>query len=133
MKVIIKVLKGQDCALDVTPATKILEIKQKIEKSMKIPVGNQKLLLLGRTLNDEQSIASYQNIKDGSKLNLIAMKPDGLRDVIHRSFRRFYNEQQAERLTTEFISDFEKKISLLSLDDIERLADSLLAEESQIP
>lgn len=96
---------------------------------MKIPIANQKLLLLGRTLNDDQTIGSYPNIKDGSKLNLIVMKPDGLKEVIHRSFRRYYNEHQADRLTQEFMLDFDKKLKLLSLDDIERLADTLLVAQ----
>ncbi|XP_075145888.1 ubiquitin [Haematobia irritans] len=122
MQIIIKVLKGQDCSLDVTPSTTIYEIKQEIEKRLNIPLSSQKILILGRTLNDDQSISSYPNIKDGTKLNLIVIKQD-LKDIIHRSFRKYYNETQATVLTKEFLLDFDKKLKEFSLDDIERLAE----------
>lgn len=80
-------------------------------------------MLLGRTLNDKENIAFYPNIKDGTKLNLIVMK-QGLRDVIYRSFRKYYNETQSEIYTKRFMLDFEEKLKNLSLDDIERLAEN---------
>ncbi|XP_017040179.1 ubiquitin domain-containing protein DSK2 [Drosophila ficusphila] len=126
MQITIKVLKGQDCTLDVMPTSTILEVKQQIEKQLHISAANQKLLLLGRPLNNEQTISSYPNIKDGSKLNLVVMKPC-LRDSILRGFRKHYPENQAERLTNEFMADFERKINEQSLDDLERLADSIMS------
>ncbi|XP_037946149.1 ubiquitin-like protein 4A [Teleopsis dalmanni] len=125
MHIIIKVLKGQDCPLEVNEATTILDIKKQIEKILKIPIGNQKLLLVGRTLSDECSVSFYPSIKDGSKLNLIVMRPEGLREIISRSFRKFFTEQQSELLTKKFMEDFEKKMTTYSLDDIERLANNL--------
>lgn len=107
-------------------ATTIVEIKKEIEKKVNIPLNLQKLLLVGRTLNDEQPLSAYPSIKDGTKLNLIVMKQEGLKEIIHRSFRKYYNEQQSERLTREFMLDFETKLRLLSLDDIERLAEHLM-------
>ncbi|ALC46490.1 CG7215 [Drosophila busckii] len=125
MKITIKVLKGKDCTLEVSPKTTILEVKEQIDAALQIPITNQKLLLLGRPLNNEQTIESYPSIKDGTKLNLIVMKP-GLRDCIHRAFRKYYNEAQSERLTNEFMTDFEAKLKEQSLDDLERFADSTL-------
>ncbi|KAL9888645.1 ubiquitin-like protein 4A [Glossina fuscipes] len=126
MQIVIKVLKGNDFTLDVSQATTIVEIKKEIEKKVNIPLNLQKLLLVGRTLNDEQPLSAYPSIKDGTKLNLIVMKQEGLKEIIHRSFRKYYNEQQSERLTREFMLDFETKLRLLSLDDIERLAEHLM-------
>ncbi|KAM7362894.1 ubiquitin-like protein 4A [Cochliomyia hominivorax] len=126
MQIIIKVLKGQDCTLDVSSTTTIFQIKQQIEQILKIPHTSQKLLLLGRTLNDEQTLSAYSNIKDGTKLNLIVMKQEGLRDIIYRSFRKYYNENQSEIYTRRFMSNFEEKLKNLSLDDIERLAENVL-------
>ncbi|XP_013112844.1 ubiquitin-like protein 4A [Stomoxys calcitrans] len=126
MQIIIKVLKGQDCSLDVTSSTTIYQIKQEIEKKLNIPLSAQKILILGRTLNDDQPISAYPNIKDGTKLNLIVIKQD-LKDIIHRSFRKYYNENQSAQLTKEFMMDFDKKLKEFSLDDIERIA------EQQIP
>ncbi|XP_005178535.1 ubiquitin-like [Musca domestica] len=121
MQITIKVLKGQDCNLEVTPSTTIYQVKQEIEERLGIPLGSQKILILGRTLNDDQTIASYPNIKEGTKLNLIVVKQD-IKDIIHRSFRKYYNETQSAALTKEFMLDFEKKLKGFSLDDIERLA-----------
>lgn len=101
-------------------------MKQQIEEVLNIPIASQKLLLLGRSLNDEQTISSYSNIKDGTKLNLIVMKQEGLRDIVYRSFRKYYSENQAEVFTRRFMADFEDKIKKLSLDDIERLAENIL-------
>lgn len=110
----------------VTPTTTISQIKQQIEQILKIPQASQKLLLLGRTLNDEQPLSAYSNVKDGTKLNLIVMKQEGLRDIIYRAFRKYYNESQSEIYTRRFMLDFEEKLKNLSLDDIERLAENIL-------
>ncbi|XP_017113844.1 ubiquitin-like protein 4A [Drosophila elegans] len=126
MQITIKVLKGKDCTLEVSPTSTILEVKQQIEAELQISAANQKLLLLGRPLSNEQIIASYPNIKEGTKLNLVVMKPS-LRDSILRGFRKHYPENLAERLTNEFMADFERKINEQSLDDLERLADSIVS------
>lgn len=52
---------------------------------------------------------------------MIVVKQD-IKDIIHRSFRKYYNETQSATLTKEFMLDFEKKLKGFSLDDIERLA-----------
>lgn len=50
------------------------------------------------------------------------MVKQDIKDIIHRSFRKYYNETQSAALTKEFMLDFEKKLKGFSLDDIERLA-----------
>ncbi|KAH8265197.1 hypothetical protein KR038_000288 [Drosophila bunnanda] len=126
MQITIKVLKGTDCTLEVSPTSTILEVKLQIERELQISAANQTLLLLGRPLNNEQTISSYPNIKEGTKLNLMVTKPC-LRDSIQRGFRKHYSQQQAERLTNEFMTDFEKKLNEQSLDDLERFADSIVS------
>lgn len=101
-------------------------MKQQIEGELQISAANQKLLLMGRPLNNDQTIASYPNIKQGTKLNLVVMKPC-LRDSILRGFRKHFPEQQSERLTNEFMADFERKLTEQSLDDLERFADSIVS------
>ncbi|CAD6996262.1 ubiquitin-like protein 1 [Ceratitis capitata] len=127
MQITIKVLKGQDFTLDVEPTTLISEMKEEIEKKLSIPLAEQKLLLLGRTLSDEKAVSAYPNLHEGSKLNLVVMRPriEGLREVIQRSFRKYYSDQQADKLVTAFMSDFEMNLKQMSLDDIDRLSESL--------
>ncbi|EDW38434.1 GL12015 [Drosophila persimilis] len=127
MQIIIKVLTGKDCTLEVLPTHTILEVKQQIETALKITAANQKLLLMGRPLNNDLTISSYANIKEGTKINLVVMKPS-LRDCILRGFRKFYNEHQSERLTNEFMADFERKLKEHSLDDLERFAESTIGK-----
>ncbi|XP_067620194.1 ubiquitin-like protein 4A [Eurosta solidaginis] len=128
MQLTIKVLKGQDFNLDVDATTTILEMKKDIESKLQIPIADQKLLLLGRTLSDEKTIEAYPNIREGTKLNLVVMRPriEGLREVIQRYFRKYYNDQQTEKLVAAFMSDFELNLKQMSLDDIDRLAENLI-------
>lgn len=78
---------------------------------------------MGHTLKDDKPLSAYPNIKDGTKINLFVKKEERLRGVICRQFRKYYSDQVSERLTKEFIKDFEKKLAAFSLEDIERLSE----------
>lgn len=108
-----------------------MDIKQDLERKSMIPVEHQKLLLVGKTLSDEKTIASYGNIKDGTKLTLVVKKPDPLREVIFRQFKKYLQEEQSQRLTNEFMKDFDSKVQQLSLDDLEKIASDILAKKGQ--
>lgn len=58
-------------------------MKKEIESKLQIPLPEQKLLLLGRTLKDENTVSAYPNLHEGCKLNLVVMRPriEGLREV----------------------------------------------------
>ncbi|XP_018797706.1 PREDICTED: ubiquitin [Bactrocera latifrons] len=128
MQITIKILKGQDVTLDVEPHTLISDMKKEIESKLNIPLPEQKLLLLGRTLKDENTVSAYPNLHEGCKLNLVVMRPriEGLREILQKSFRKYYNEPQADNLVTAFMTDFETNLKQMSVDDIERLSESLL-------
>lgn len=87
-----------------------------------IPIGSQKLLIMGHTLKDEKTLSAYPNIKDGTKINLFVKREERLHGIISRQFRKYYADQVSERLTKEFIKDFERKLAAFSLEDIERLS-----------
>uniref|UniRef100_A0A2M4CK31 Putative stephensi ubiquitin n=1 Tax=Anopheles darlingi TaxID=43151 RepID=A0A2M4CK31_ANODA len=131
MKLTIKILKGEEYIVEITPDSTILQIKEEIEKKSTIPVEYQKLLLIGKALSDEKTVASYGNITDGTKLTLVVKKPDPLRDVVYRHFKRFLQEEQSQQLTAKFMDDFEHKLRLLSLDDLEKIATEMLAKKGQ--
>lgn len=117
----------------VTESTTIHELKQKIEKSLDIPVAHQKLLCTGRTLVDDKRIAAYP-IKAGTKLTLVIKEPEPLKDIMLKMFRRYYaaTDQQSEEMTKEFLIEFEKRMRLMSLDDIERMATYWLERDLQL-
>ncbi|KAJ9578446.1 hypothetical protein L9F63_005316, partial [Diploptera punctata] len=52
-----------------------------------------------------------------------------LKDTMYKFLRQFYNESDSQKITDEFMKDFYRSISSLSLDDLERLATSYLQEE----
>lgn len=108
----------------------ILDVKQKIENQMKVPVSHQKLIQVGRTLLDNKTVGSY-DIKEGSKLTLVLKQPDSLKDAIYKQFRKYFNERQSEKLTNDFMDHVQERNKYLSLDDIERLAVAQLPQDLQ--
>lgn len=110
----------------------ILDIKHKVEQALNIPVAYQKLLCVGRTLVDDKTLTSYgPNIKAGCKLTLVVKEPETLREIMQKLFKRFYSEEQSDELTKGLMTELEKRIGQLSLDDMERLATHYLELREQ--
>lgn len=130
MKIFIKVLRGDGCLMEVQESTKILEVKQRIEQELKVPVAQQTLVFLGKTLLDDKTICSYPKIKEGTKLHLVIKKPESLQSVLERFLLKYYTSDQCKLILDEFMRDFYAKVDSLSLDDLERIATSYLNEES---
>ncbi|KAG6463522.1 ubiquitin-like protein 4A [Manduca sexta] len=133
MKITVKKLQGGECILEVLPASSILDIKKQIAEKLDIPVEEQKLLLLGRTLVDEQTVQSYPTIKDGTKLNLVVKKPEGLYDASVKYFRKLgMTDLEAVNTANRLMKIVQDKFNRLSWDDIDRLSlDCLLDETGQ--
>ncbi|XP_054286693.1 ubiquitin-like protein 4A [Macrosteles quadrilineatus] len=151
MKIIVKVLQGQEYAIEVTGQTRVSEVKEQLDKLLGVPVLQQKLLFTGRPLTDEKLLSDYPTIKDGTKLNLIVKqekqetsskklpeKPSSgeqdltvLKDAAYKFLRDFYSEAETKRIVDEFGKEFLRSVSTLSLDDYERIATSCLEEENQ--
>ncbi|XP_046960686.1 ubiquitin-like protein 4A [Vanessa cardui] len=134
MNIIIKQLQGGECNLQVKPTTKILDIKHHIAMTLKIPIADQKLLLLGRTLADDQIIESYPSIKNGTKLNLIVKKTQGLLEVSTKYFKKHgMTDTEARNAANRLLKVVEEKFNKLSWDDIERLSLDCMLEECGHP
>ncbi|KAJ6636392.1 Ubiquitin-like protein 4A [Pseudolycoriella hygida] len=133
MKILIKVLKGEECEVEVFDTTTIFELKRKVEKILNIPAAHQKVLYLGRTLVDCKTIGSYSTtIKPGSKLTVVVKEGEQLKDVMLKMFKRYYPEAQAVKMNHTFMTEFERKLSEMSLDDIERMATYFLNRDRQL-
>ncbi|XP_041976400.1 ubiquitin-like protein 4A [Aricia agestis] len=131
MNITIKQLKGGECKLEVDPSTKILDIKKNIYTKLSIPVEDQKLVLMGRTLADEQTVSTYPSIKDGTKLNLVVKKPESLMVASVKYFKQCgMSEQDANTAAKKFIRLIEEKFQKFSWDDIEQMSVSCLIDES---
>lgn len=111
---------------------RIKEVKKKIAESLGIPVEEQRLLLFGKTLADELTINSYPSIKEGTKLNLIIKKPDGLYEVGIKYFKSLgRSDAEAIKASANLMKIVERKFNELSWDDVERLAKSCLEDEAR--
>lgn len=126
MKLTVKSLKGESCVVSVGEKTTILELKKLTEKELRIPAGQQTLVLLGKSLQDDKCIGDYPKIKDGTKLFVAVKKLETLYSVLARFLRKYYNEEQCQLIVDEFMRNFHSKVEGLSLDDLERIAISEL-------
>ncbi|OWR45624.1 ubiquitin-like protein 4A [Danaus plexippus] len=134
MNIIIKQLKGGECCLEVSPATKILEIKKQIATELRIPIEEQKLLLLGRALADDQTVQSYPSIKNGTKLNLVVKKPEGLLEASIKYFKKNgMSDTEARNAANNLLQVVDEKFNNLSWDDVERLSFDCMLEECGHP
>ncbi|XP_033223433.1 ubiquitin-like protein 4A [Belonocnema kinseyi] len=144
MKVTVKILQGKQCVVDILPSETVLELKHKVSALLGIDVLQQKLLLTGKTLDDENPVSFYPGIKDGSKLNLIIKKsaqtsnnetlPEKagmqlLKKEMIRVLRRYYTESESESIGNEMIKDLKFKVNNVSFDDLERLATALMQDQ----
>lgn len=103
MKVYIKILQGDGCMVDIQDSSTILDIKKQVQTSMKIPIAQQTLLLVGKALVDDKPISFYPNIKEGTKLNLVVKKPDTLKVAMIKFLQKYYTEAQSQRICDEFM------------------------------
>ncbi|XP_059481590.1 ubiquitin-like protein 4A [Neocloeon triangulifer] len=138
MKITIKMLQGRECSLEVTPDTSVIALKRMISPQLCVPVAEQKLLILGKPMQDDKKLSDY-SVKEGCKINLIrrvcdsnshtADKP-GLRDTMLAFLLKHMPPDKALKVLDEFMKDFNKSINSLSIDDIERIAKTRLQEEN---
>lgn len=88
------------------------------------------MLLLGRTLADEQTVGSYPAIKDGTKLNLVVKKPEGLFEASVKHFKKCgMTETESRNAANRLLKIVEEKFNKLSMDDIERLSLDCMLDE----
>lgn len=133
MKLIVKKLQGGECCVEVMSTTYISEIKRQISNKLHIPVEEQKLLFMGRSLADEKTVQAYPLIKDGTRLNLVVKKPDGLYEASLKYFKKLgMSDVEAMNTANRLMKVVQDKFNKLSWDDIERLSmDCILDERGQ--
>ncbi|KAG5307885.1 UBL4A protein, partial [Acromyrmex insinuator] len=136
--------------MKILPSETVLELKHKVSDLLGIDVPQQRLLLTGKTLADENPLSFYPGIKDGSKLNLLVIKKaeEGssearslpqqkagihlLREEVSRVLRHYYTVSETESIVNELIKDLKNKVNNLSYDDLERLATALLQDQENV-
>lgn len=148
MKVLVKILQGRECLVEISPSETVLELKNKVRDLLGVDVPQQKLLLTGKTLADENPLSFYPGIKDGSKLNLVVKKESQgpsedksaqnnsgtalLKESVSKILKHYYTESETESIANELVKDLKNKVNKLSFDDLERLATVLLQDQENL-
>ncbi|XP_041429178.1 ubiquitin-like protein 4A [Xenopus laevis] len=134
MQLTVKALKGKEAHIQVSEGDTVLAVKRLVEEKLQVPVSQQRLLFRGKSLADEHCLSHY-SIGPGSRLNLMVkdqVAPEGHsgNNTAWKSLsvilRKHFSPADAERVLEYVQKDYERSLSLLSLDDIERLATRIL-------
>jgi len=149
MKVVVKILQGDECVIELSPTDSVLTLKSKVRDLLGIDTSLQKLILLGKALADENPLSFYPGIKEGCRLYLVVKKEAQtssqakpansksgtalLKEEMSRVLRHYYTPSETESIVNELMKDLRKKVDGLSFDDLERLATALLQDQENTP
>lgn len=133
MFISVKILQGEECTIEVSASSSISAVKHLVAQQLQIPVDQQRLVFKGKTLSDSLSLGDY-NIVEGNRLHLFVLKAADNSAVVWDQMRKFllsqFSHEDAEKVLEEYKKDFAQSAASLSLDDIERLADSCMGSAS---
>lgn len=132
MQLTVKALKGKETSLQVSESDTVLAVKKQVEEKLQVSVSQQRLLFRGKALSDEHSLSFY-SIGPGARLNLMVKERSSLEvggNAVWKSLAvilgKHFSPSDAERVLEYVQKDYERSLSLLSLDDVERLATRIL-------
>jgi len=144
-------MHGRECSVEVSGTASISLIKQLVAAELDIPPDQQRLVFKGKTLSDEKSVTDY-NIIEGTRLHLVVKKSSPSSDVIATPsvdlpsghvmsqaltdhmmtfLTKHFSRTDAEKILSQFNSEFPQSLQSFSLDDFERISASLL--QSKLP
>jgi len=145
MRLSVKVLGGVECCVDAQEDYTVDQLKADIEAKLKLGKAEQKLLYKGKPLQDGTFLSAYK-LTDGSKLNLVlkreAVTPTTNSGPSRQNYRptneisvgtldeelvkalrkHFKSDADTKKVIATFMSIYQRKVSALSLDDVERIS-----------
>ncbi|XP_006899979.1 PREDICTED: ubiquitin-like protein 4A [Elephantulus edwardii] len=151
MQLTVKVLQGRECVLQVSEDELVSSLKLQVSEQLNVPVRQQRLLFKGKALADGKRLSDY-SIGPNSKLNLVVKplekvlleqgaarrqdaQPRPLAptsetwQVIAKILGRHFSAADATRVQEQLQREYERSLSRLTMDDIERLASRFLHPE----
>ncbi|KAM7225419.1 hypothetical protein CapIbe_023396 [Capra ibex] len=149
MQLTVKALQGRECSLQVSEDELVSTLKHLVSEKLNIPVRQQRLLFKGKALADGKRLSDY-SIGPNSKLNLVVKPlekvlleestarktaeapapPPAAWPLISRILAQHFSAADANRVLDQLQRDYERSLSRLTLDDIERLAGRFLHPEA---
>ncbi|XP_058147043.1 ubiquitin-like protein 4A [Dasypus novemcinctus] len=154
MQLTVKALQGRECSLQVSEDEPVATLKHLVSEKLNVPVRQQRLLFKGKALADGKRLSDY-SIGPNSKLNLVVKPlekvlleadtarrlaetpapppPPAAWQLISKILGRHFSAADASRVLEQLQRDYERSLSRLTLDDIERLAGRFLHPEVTEP
>ncbi|XP_004717610.1 ubiquitin-like protein 4A [Echinops telfairi] len=152
MQLTVKALQGRECTLQVSEDEMVSSLKLLVSEHLDVPVRQQRLLFKGKALADGKRLSDY-SIGPNSKLNLV-VKPlekvllepgTGRRQaeaqprplptssetwqLVAKVLSHHFSAADASRVQEQLQREYERSLSRLTMDDIERLATRFLHPE----
>lgn len=149
MQLTVKALQGRECSLQVSEDELVSTLKHVVSEKLNVPVRQQRLLFKGKALADGKRLSDY-SIGPNSKLNLVVKPLEKVLleesaaarrlteappprppawQLIAKVLARHFSAADASRVLDQLQRDYERSLSRLTLDDIERLASRFLHPE----
>uniref|UniRef100_A0A8C3YBE4 Ubiquitin-like protein 4A n=1 Tax=Catagonus wagneri TaxID=51154 RepID=A0A8C3YBE4_9CETA len=148
MQLTVKALQGRECSLQVSEDELVSTLKHLVSEKLNVPVRQQRLLFKGKALADGKRLSDY-SIGPNSKLNLVVKPlekvlleesaarrlaeapppPPVAWQLVSKVLARHFSAADASRVLDQLHRDYERSLSRLTLDDIERLASRFLHPE----
>ncbi|XP_062054462.1 ubiquitin-like protein 4A [Lepus europaeus] len=146
MPLTVKALQGRECSLQVPEDEQVSTLKHLVSEKLNVPVCQQRLLFKGKALADGKQLSDY-SMGPNSKLNLV-VKPLEKVLLAEGTARRLadspplpvwhltskvlachFSAADASGVLEQLQRGYERSLSRLTLDDIERLASRFLHPE----
>ncbi|KAL1245714.1 Guanine nucleotide-binding protein [Trichinella spiralis] len=115
--------------LQLSDSSLVMHIKEQLSERLHIPVEEQRLIMNGKFLNDNNTLLS-EKIVDGSHVYLLLSTPRHeaqLKDTLENLLKGVANLSDADRFAAinSAIQRYSELLDTLSLDDIERYASAM--------
>uniref|UniRef100_A0A8C5VEX6 Ubiquitin like 4B n=1 Tax=Microcebus murinus TaxID=30608 RepID=A0A8C5VEX6_MICMU len=136
----VKLLLGRRCSVKVSGQESIATLKKLVSERLQVPEEQQHLLFRGQLLADDKRLSDYC-IGPNASINVImrplknmALKepqpqPQPLWHQLDRVLAKHFKPQDAKAVLQLLRQEHKDRLQRISLEDLEQLAQYLLAEE----
>ncbi|KAL4664541.1 hypothetical protein H8957_013047 [Semnopithecus entellus] len=140
----VKLLLGQRCNLKVSGQESVSMLKKLVSKRLKVPEEQQHLLFRGQLLEDDKHLSDYCIGPNASisvimrPLEKMALKEahqpqtQPLWHQLGPVLAKHFEPQDAKAVLQLLRQEHEERLQKISLEDLEQLAQYLLAEEQHV-